>query len=311
MNGSQPVLKQPRPLWQRLDGIRVRLKNALAADRRSYPCRLGVLAIMKNEARNIDEWIEHYLWQGVDRIYLIDNGSTDATQEKLRPWLAGGRVCCLTLPRPHFQWQHYRTAIRRFGIRRECRWLMVADLDEFWFCRDGRTVAEALDGFANFDVIYTNWTIFGSAGHKHHPASLRREIRLRQPGLAAHENTKWILRTRSLRRAGDVGIHKVRRACSSRTISDNATFQLNHYMIQSEEYFRDVKMTRGDAAGSRGDRLRDMAYFHRIDSACTEEDRLLADRLAAPGQAAAPRQAAVPATARDPATAGRPVSAAP
>ena len=39
---------------------------------------ISVLSIFKNEATNFEEWINHYLInQQVDRIILIDNGSTD------------------------------------------------------------------------------------------------------------------------------------------------------------------------------------------------------------------------------------------
>jgi glycosyltransferase involved in cell wall biosynthesis len=38
---------------------------------------LSVLSIFKNETMNLKIWIEHYLWQGVEHFYLIDNGSDD------------------------------------------------------------------------------------------------------------------------------------------------------------------------------------------------------------------------------------------
>ena len=39
--------------------------------------RVGLMAIFKNESMGIREWIEHYVWQGVDKILLINNNSTD------------------------------------------------------------------------------------------------------------------------------------------------------------------------------------------------------------------------------------------
>ena len=38
---------------------------------------LSILAIFKNEAMNLKEWIEHYILNGVEHFYLINNGSTD------------------------------------------------------------------------------------------------------------------------------------------------------------------------------------------------------------------------------------------
>jgi hypothetical protein len=36
-----------------------------------------MLSIFKNEAVNMIPIIEHYLWQGIDHFFLIDNGSDD------------------------------------------------------------------------------------------------------------------------------------------------------------------------------------------------------------------------------------------
>ena len=43
--------------------------------------------------------------------------------------------------------------------------------------------------------------------------------------------------------------------------------QLNHYRIQSMEYFRKVKMRRGDVADDQWESLRTMEYFKENDKA--------------------------------------------
>ena len=40
---------------------------------------ISVLAMFKNEYSTIKEWIEHYLAEGVEHFYLIDNGTNDNT----------------------------------------------------------------------------------------------------------------------------------------------------------------------------------------------------------------------------------------
>lgn len=241
------------------------------------PIRLGVLAIMKNESVNIDEWIEHYLWVGAHRIYLIDNGSTDDTVAKARKWEKTGRVNLIELPEKYRQVQHYWTAIKHFKVKRNCDWLLVADLDEFWFCPNGDSIPHALREFHNFDVIYSNWVMFGSSGLIEQPESVRNAFILRKPGIDLHINTKYICRTSVLKRRSAVDIHKVKGADSARTVSDTTRFQLNHYPIQSLSFFTSVKMTRGDAATPMHEHVRDMDYFHRYDEGCTVVDRKLAD----------------------------------
>ncbi len=69
-------------------------------------------------------------------------------------------------------------------------------------------------------------------------------------------------------------------ARSERTISDNERFYLNHYQIQSLEYFQKVKMTRGAATKVENDTARHMQYFAKVDAPCIMQDRLLADLVA-------------------------------
>ena len=38
---------------------------------------LSIIAMFKNESYIIEQWIQHYLLEGVNHFYLIDNGSTD------------------------------------------------------------------------------------------------------------------------------------------------------------------------------------------------------------------------------------------
>ncbi|MCA3487629.1 MAG: glycosyltransferase family 92 protein [Rhodobacter sp.] len=243
------------------------------------PFQLGILAIMKNEGRNIEEWIEHYIWQGVQQIYLIDNGSDDNTQELIKPWVMSGAVKVITLTERWKQEQHYWTAFQHFKIRSQCKWLIMADLDEFWFCKDGRILSQAVEAYDKYHVIYANWTMFGSAGHDRHPESLRMCLTRRSPDLGPHDCTKYICRTRAISTRRKFGIHKLFGTCSSRTISDNGLLQINHYPLQSREYFQDVKMRRGDAFNPSMDQFRDWEYFEAYDSPCVVEDTLLRDQV--------------------------------
>jgi Glycosyl transferase family 2 len=241
--------------------------------------RLGVLAIMKNEALNIDEWVQHYLWMGASQICLVDNGSTDGTLGKARAWAARGKVQVVQLPQPHRQRQHYRQAFQQFRMGRRSDWLLVADLDEFWFCPNGDTLAKALVEYDGIDLIYSNWVVFGSNGLIEQPPSVREGFTLRRPGLS--NQAKYICRTKALTAPGDLHIHRVKSPAPMRTITETQRFQLNHYPIQSLEFFRSVKMTRGDAVSAANDGMRDMDYFRANDEGCTETDRRLADLVAA------------------------------
>lgn len=239
---------------------------------------LAVLAIMKNEAMNIDEWVSHYLQVGADRIVLIDNGSTDDTFAKAEAWVRRGAVDLISRPQRHRQSDHYLSAFNTF-IRGKYEWLLVADLDEFWFCPDGTKVSSKLaeEQFAQTDVIYANWQMFGSSGLVDHPSSIRSALVHRSLGLSSHLDTKYLCRTAVLTSRANIGVHKIIGGDSARTVSDNENFHLFHYPIQSLEFFEKVKMARGDALSAGSDLVRDMNYFRQYDAPCTVLDRTLAE----------------------------------
>lgn len=265
-------------LWNRRRINRLREKR-ISSKSDSYEKKLAVLAIMKNESLLIKEWIQHYLDEGADEIYIIDNGSDDNSKEIIESFSSTGKVQYIFLPKKWHQKEHYWSTLRKHKIKERFEWLLIADVDEFWFVKDGRTVADALSSFCDFDVIYGNWSIFGSSGFEHQPASVRSSFVLRQPLLGSHKFTKWICRTSSLRKFSQLQVHKIKGACSSRTVSANETFQVNHYMIQSREYFEKVKMARGDVNNPIHDQTRNWSYFEGVDEACTLRDSVLSDRV--------------------------------
>ena len=218
-------------------------------------------------------------------MFLIDNGSNDDSLDGARAWSERAPVSVISRPGRWQQVRHYRAAFRQFRIRRDYEWLLIADLDEFWFSLDGRRLPEALADLWNFDVIYGNWRLFGSGGHVSHPDSLRRRLAMRKPGFGSHTETKYFCRTAALRRGRQIGVHKVFGARSHRVISANDLFQLNHYQYQSLEFWRDVKLRRGDVISADRDHSRQREHLESFDKDCTVEDRRLADLLAAEAEA--------------------------
>ncbi|MFC3180201.1 glycosyltransferase family 2 protein [Cypionkella sinensis] len=270
-------LKRKIQIWNR---ERVERRRQQRDAKSAYEHVLGVLGIMKNEAMNIDEWVQHYISMGAGKIFLIDNGSTDETISKAQVWIDKGVVELIELPGRHQQKKHYWTAFKAFRIAKRCQWLLVADLDEFWFCPSGDSIAAQLSNFRAFDVIYANWRNFGNNGVEDHPASIRQAFTLAAPELYFHTERKYICRTSVIKSRQSLEIHQVAGARSERTISDNETFHLNHYVVQSMEFFRKVKMTRGNASTATAASVRDMTYFQKFDTPCTMPDHVLANLVA-------------------------------
>ena len=129
---------------------------------------LSVCAIFKNEAPYLAEWIQFYNMQGVEKIYLYNNNSTDNYIDVLDPYLLDGTVELFDWPEQPGQLGAYRDCLMR--TQGKSRWLACVDLDEFMFVCDG-VLSDFLVRFEQYPALAINWLIFGSNGHIREPES--------------------------------------------------------------------------------------------------------------------------------------------
>ena len=107
---------------------------------------------------------------------------------------------------------------------------------------DKRDLKKALATIGNnFDLVYSNWVLFGSSGLIQQPSSIRESFIRRCPQLGGHQCTKWICRTSCMTDRDSIEIHKIHGVDSRRVMMDNDVFRLNHYPIQSLDFFCKVK----------------------------------------------------------------------
>lgn len=238
---------------------------------------LGLLVQAKNEGMVIEEFIDHYLWQGVEKIYLIDNGSTDDMRKRIEPYVSLGKVEYFFRPQPYKQFEHYNEVYKK--VRNECKWVIVCDADEYIYNRAAdaeggiRKYLEGLD-YEKVGVIYVQWKMFGSSGWVEQPeGGIRKSFLWRAKDINAH--TKAIVNTRWVK---EVNIHVSDCDESKEVIHAPEELALNHYAIMSREYFEKVKMSRGDATQEHLNNFRDWSYFERYDTN-EVEDLELADML--------------------------------
>lgn len=238
---------------------------------------VSLLSIFKNETMNLKIFIEHYLWQGVDHFYLIDNNSTDNPLNILQPYIDNGIVTYKKYDQPYMQVKHYRKIYKVCNIHKSSKWLIVADLDEFWFVPNSK-ISSYLHRNLNY-VIQSNWVMFGSDGLINHPTDIRTAITHRK--LELDINVKWIIKCRKFH-SKHIGMHTVKTTHiknKHKIITDNVKIHLNHYPIQSKEFFDKVKKTRGDASTPNSNSVRNDEYFKLYDSGTTHEDTLLSNMI--------------------------------
>ena len=129
-----------------------------------------------------------------------------------------------------------------------------------------------------------SWVQFGSSGHVKQPKSVIDGFRLRRRyETVVRVETKQIVRMKEVDHLGvhehaicgwvivDGCLHPADNICAADTDENyikNAELLMNHYQVQSKDWFTKVKMTRGDAVHQVN--VRDEAYFlqyrylHRI-----------------------------------------------
>jgi glycosyltransferase involved in cell wall biosynthesis len=222
---------------------------------------LIVLSQLKNEAMTLETWIKHYIWQGCDHIYLIDNGSTDESVDIINKYINDGFPITLDIiPTKHNQVGNMREVYDKYDLQTNTKWLINADLDEFWYVPNS-TLKETLPKFEKYDIVIGKWLLFGSDGWIEQPKDIRTAIKKRKKESAP--NTKWIVQTKHLKSEG-IDVHNVH-TNENKTFCDEDVFRLNHYPIQSLDFFKKVKMTRGDVASGAYENVRDMSYFEEYD----------------------------------------------
>ena len=231
-----------------------------------------VLAMFKNEAVAMEEWLQHHLSQGVSHFYLINNSSTDRFIPILQKY--SRYITLYNFPEKHAQTLHYNKVLPT--IKESVHtWCCIIDLDEFIVLSDP-TISLPIYCRRNFinnvAEVRMQWKIFGSSGHIQQPKSIRTSFTKCWPELVSYKAIVRISQCDVL----DVHTHSVRGIIIM--VNDGLVY---HYVIQSWEWYSAVKMTRGASDTAEHESIRDRSYFDKYDSAATETDTLLKDRVEA------------------------------
>jgi glycosyltransferase involved in cell wall biosynthesis len=273
---------------------------------------VALLALFKNESHILREWINAFNAEGIDKFYLVDNGSTDSYQEQIAASDAFSRVVLMHDNRRHAQHAIYNDVFTSTIQHSGANWLIVCDLDEVIYASNNfSSIAEYLGSLPeSVSSVSIPWKIFGSSGYsrinsgEYFSKLVLRDyygadadpLQAARPGMINNRfmTVKSICRIDRVAElhnhlhvvtdgvyqdqlgnpiAGDSPYLPI-----SEDIIEHSNLHLNHYVVQSKEYFASVKMTRGDVASAASDNIRDWNYFDKYDLNLVE-DPLLASRL--------------------------------
>lgn len=258
---------------------------------------LCLIAIFKNESHIIDEFITHYKNQGVDHFFLIDNGSDDNYIDKIKNF---DNITLNIDSTKHCQEKHYNNYYLE-----KCKqfdWVIVCDFDEFIYARlKFKNIKEYLNTLSDdISQVSIPWKMFGSSGFKEQPSSVIKNFTKRLnydktsnfsgviiENTYKYSLTKCIVRTKYLTRfvnhkhyttnSNWIGpdnnqlIHKSKEFYQiNENILSNSFLHLNHYPIQSYDWFMRVKATRGDVNSSYYENHRGEKYFKEYDNSSSD-----------------------------------------
>lgn len=250
-----------------------------------------IVSIFKNESHILHEWISHYIKQGVDHIFMIDDNSNDNYIQILQPFIDEGKIT-LILNKLNYK----QTAAYNNYCLERCKkyeWVIVCDLDEFIYARNGfNTINDYLNTVdETVEQIAIPWKMFGSNGYntieKKQPESVIKSFTKRGnytknicfgPSNIIDNNinytyNKCIVKTSKLinfivhshitkninntittdtqfsniMNKNNKFLYNYQLSNTNETILQNSCLHLNHYSVQSLDFYMRIKTTRGDA----------------------------------------------------------------
>jgi hypothetical protein len=123
----------------------------------------AVIATFINKSHRMREWIQHYLWQGVEHFYLVDEGSNDDYWTVLETYTRRGLVTVVPIPVEDAKEKKWNAVFQRY--RSDSKWFAVIDLDTYLYSMSPKeNLATLLERAyaSNVAGLYVHGNVFGS-----------------------------------------------------------------------------------------------------------------------------------------------------
>ncbi len=243
---------------------------------KAYTHQLVVVALFKNEAPYLKEWIEYHRLVGVDHFILLDNLSTDHWRDVLDPYIEEGLVEVINsfgepdfkgFPAKYQTLGYFYSYVKCLG---KARWITFIDIDEFLLPMKTSTVVQSLDEYyQDASGIYVNWRCFGT-NHRYIEPGKPIITQLKAASNASHSHNavgKSIIKVGDIEEYNDAHFWRLKAGKhyfdgSGRRLVYNADstlkvplsqtskyIRINHYMHRDEKFFRERRLKRARDLG--------------------------------------------------------------
>ena len=253
----------------------------------------GVVAIGKGEEDYLDEWINHYLSIGFDKIYFYDNNPKGNTKQKdicekyqqvvyrdVRGWPTQTHDCSSDKYDGTNEYQHLQFYVYNHAyLCNECKYLLFVDIDEFLDL--GSTKLRDMIRFKKY--IHIPWKVYGDSEQLHKVNKPVQE-RFTIPSATLCENTlhKTLIQTGNRCVFNNPHYCETYMQCyspsgipcygldSQDNLYKTEDIVIKHYVTKSTEEYVD-KMKKG-----AGDELvRSVKYYFYINKYTPEKEKIL------------------------------------
>ena len=251
---------------------------------------LSVASIFKNETWGIKEWLEHYKFHGVDHVYLVNDFSSDRYQPILKPYIENGFVSLFHNDISAMYRGRQVDINNKFfkPIVNETQWIAQVDCDEYLYSPKDINLKNIIKKYEIYAGIAANWVCFNSNNHVKQPPSIVKyftkrceydaSVSVNNPTrgyeTATFNAQKMILNTNFKINSFDIHSADI----DGKTINlsygglDDPLVLINHYQLQSQEYWETIKMKRTDM--NYWNPIRDMNEHRTMDIGDVDDFRL-------------------------------------
>ena len=208
--------------------------------------------------------------------YLIDDSSNDSSIEKLQPYIEKDIVTLFNYGNVWGNYYGRQTDLYNHYIMpriNESHWLLMIDLDEYLWSPIQIDLADLLmKECLHLAQIQIQHTLFGSSGFIQQPKNVVGHFIMRSKEHPSPGLRKYLINTNF--EFWSLNIHHATFKDESYQtkkyfiLIDSNYFILNHYRIQSYDFWKNVKCIRGD---SNNYTVRNIEEFHSNDTNDVED----------------------------------------
>ena len=214
---------------------------------------LSVGAIFKNESCSLKEWIDHYLYHGIEHFYLINDASTDNFIDIIQPYIDKGIITLFNVSCEYFLGRQ-RVLYNQYILPclHETQWMIMVDIDEYVWSKNAIDLNTIFNTLHDYGQIQIKETLFGSNGHIDQPTSVVQGFTKRSKYADSGEYTgsrKYAVN--SSYHFTSLNVHHATFADKNNEINHfilllDPHLTYNHYKWQSFHFWKNIKCTRGD-----------------------------------------------------------------